>query len=198
MSELCLCNVSGLPQHSVLYEGYVDALESQAGLTDAAPVCSRGRIGQRGPGRRLHGGQARGLGVPQRRTGADTDGVCDQIVPADDFPSASQAGVLNYIDRQLVRHYRRHRDAYRQGLAEYEQSAANASAQISRRLPQCSNLQLSPRSEQQDRAFFELVRDHTLEGYYGSPRHGGNRDAVSWRMLGLAEPPPFAAARNTT
>jgi gluconate 2-dehydrogenase gamma chain len=30
---------------------------------------------------------------------------------------------------------------------------------------------------------------HTLEGYYGSPRHGGNRDAASWRMLGLDEPP---------
>jgi gluconate 2-dehydrogenase gamma chain len=28
-----------------------------------------------------------------------------------------------------------------------------------------------------------------MEGYYGSPRHGGNRDAVSWRMLGLDEPP---------
>ena len=38
--------------------------------------------------------------------------ICDQIVPADEFPSASQAGVLNYIDRQLIRHYRRHRDAY--------------------------------------------------------------------------------------
>jgi gluconate 2-dehydrogenase gamma chain len=33
------------------------------------------------------------------------------------------------------------------------------------------------------------VRSHTLEGYYGAPRHGGNRGAVSWRMLGLAEPP---------
>ncbi len=43
--------------------------------------------------------------------------------------------------------------------------------------------------EQQNRWFFDLVRGHTLEGYYGSPRHGGNRDAVSWRMLGLAEPP---------
>jgi gluconate 2-dehydrogenase gamma chain len=43
--------------------------------------------------------------------------------------------------------------------------------------------------EQQNRKFFELVRSHTLEGYYGTPRHGGNRDAVSWRMLGLDEPP---------
>jgi len=43
--------------------------------------------------------------------------------------------------------------------------------------------------ESQNGAFFNLVRQHTLEGYYGSPRHGGNRDAVSWRMLGLDEPP---------
>jgi len=43
--------------------------------------------------------------------------------------------------------------------------------------------------EQEASPFFELVRMHTLEGYYGSPRHGGNRDAASWRMLGLDEPP---------
>ena len=44
--------------------------------------------------------------------------ICDQIIPADDFPSASQAGVLTYIDRQLVRHFRRHQDAYRDGLEQ--------------------------------------------------------------------------------
>jgi gluconate 2-dehydrogenase gamma chain len=43
--------------------------------------------------------------------------------------------------------------------------------------------------EQQNRTFFDLVRGHTMQGYYGSPRHGGNRGAVSWRMLGLDEPP---------
>jgi gluconate 2-dehydrogenase gamma chain len=48
---------------------------------------------------------------------------------------------------------------------------------------------------QRNRAFFELVRNHTFEGYYGSPRHGGNRDAVSWRMLGLPEPPPLGRAQ---
>ena len=49
--------------------------------------------------------------------------------------------------------------------------------------------------EQEIHAFFELVRKHTLEGYYGSPRHGGNRDAMSWRMLGLAEPPLLGRAQ---
>ena len=41
----------------------------------------------------------------------------------------------------------------------------------------------------ENKPFFDLVRNHTMQGYYGSPRHGGNRDAVSWRMLGLDEPP---------
>jgi gluconate 2-dehydrogenase gamma chain len=115
--------------------------------------------------------------------------VCDQIVPADGFPSASQAGVLTYIDKQLVRHYRRHRDAYRDGL---ERADAMSKARFGLRLAELSadrQLEVVSAMEQQDRAFFELVREHTLEGYYGSPRHGGNRDAVSWRMLGLDVPP---------
>jgi gluconate 2-dehydrogenase gamma chain len=32
------------------------------------------------------------------------------------------------------------------------------------------------------------VLDHTRQGFYGSPRHGGNRDYASYRMLGLAYP----------
>jgi hypothetical protein len=42
--------------------------------------------------------------------------LCDRIVPADDFPSATQAGVVTYIDRQLARTYRRYRNTYRDGL----------------------------------------------------------------------------------
>ena len=33
--------------------------------------------------------------------------------------------------------------------------------------------------------FIALVAAHSMQGYYGNPRHGGNRDAVSWRMLGV-------------
>ena len=50
-------------------------------------------------------------------------------------------------------------------------------------------LQIVSALEKESRLFFELLRQHTMEGYYGSPRHGGNRDAASWRMLGLADPP---------
>ncbi len=37
--------------------------------------------------------------------------LCSQIVPADDFPSAAEAGAVVYIDRQLGGPYRRHRRA---------------------------------------------------------------------------------------
>ena len=37
--------------------------------------------------------------------------------------------------------------------------------------------------------FFSMVVDHTMQGFYGSPRHGGNRRFVSYRMLKLDYPP---------
>ena len=115
--------------------------------------------------------------------------ICDQIVPADEFPSASQAGVLNYIDRQLMRHYRRYRHAYRQGLEDVETATQKRFGAELASLSQQQQFEIVSDLERQNPSFFNLVRSHTLEGYYGSPRHGGNRDAVSWRMLGLAEPP---------
>ena len=30
---------------------------------------------------------------------------------------------------------------------------------------------------------------HTMQGFYGSPRHGGNRNAVSWKIPGVRNPP---------
>ena len=136
------------------------------------------RTGARGNWEYLSDGQARTLAT-----------ICDQIVPADRFPSASQAGVLTFIDRQLVRHFRGHQDAYRDGL---DQANAISRKRFGRDLADASEEQqfaVVGALEHESNAFFELVRTHTLEGYYGSPRHGGNRDAVSWRMLGLDEPP---------
>ena len=115
--------------------------------------------------------------------------ICDQIVPADGFPSASQAGVLTYIDKQLVRHFRRHRDAYRDGLQQADAISRKRFGNDLVSLTPAQQLEVVSVIEQQYLDFFNLVRSHTLQGYYGSPRHGGNRDAVSWRMLGLDEPP---------
>lgn len=115
--------------------------------------------------------------------------LCDQIIPADDFPSASQAGVLTYIDRQLARHYRRHRNTYRDGLEQVESLSRQRFGRELPALDGAEQMEAVRELEKQNRRFFDMVRSHTLEGYYGAPRHGGNRDAVSWRMVGIAEPP---------
>jgi gluconate 2-dehydrogenase gamma chain len=115
--------------------------------------------------------------------------ICDQIIPADDYPSASQAGVLTYIDKQLVRHFRRHQDAYRDGLENAEAISRKRFSKELASLTAQQQFEVVSAIEQQHLDFFNLVRSHTLQGYYGSPRHGGNINAVSWRMLGLDEPP---------
>jgi gluconate 2-dehydrogenase gamma chain len=128
-------------------------------------------------------------------------GICDQIVPADDFPSASQAGVLIYIDRQLTHHYAKYQHKYIRGLKTIDEISRKEFGRRFALLDSHQQLRIVGAIESTDRDFFELVRSHTLEGYYGAPRHGGNRDAVSWRMLGLAEPPlrgraPIIAAKS--
>ena len=37
-------------------------------------------------------------------------------------------------------------------------------------------------------SFFDLLRQHSLQGFYGSPIHGGNRGYISYHMLGLDYP----------
>lgn len=116
-------------------------------------------------------------------------GICDQIIPADDYPSASQAGVLIYIDRQLTHHYAKFQDKYVAGLKLADDLSQKKFARRFALLVSEQQLKIVRDIENSDPDFFEMVRKHTLEGYYGAPRHGGNLNAVSWRMLGLAEPP---------
>ncbi|HWE85234.1 MAG TPA: gluconate 2-dehydrogenase subunit 3 family protein [Terracidiphilus sp.] len=115
--------------------------------------------------------------------------LCDQIVPADDFPSASQAGAVIYIDRQLTGPYRRYRRAYRDGIEAAEKFCQSHFGIAPAHATPAQQLELVRNLERTDPAFFGLLLRHTMQSYYGSPRHGGNRDAVSWRMLGLDEPP---------
>jgi gluconate 2-dehydrogenase gamma chain len=114
--------------------------------------------------------------------------LCDQIIPADDWPSASQAGVLTFVDRQLTGPYHRHRKAYRQGIEAAEKLAqARFGVELASASPP-QQLEIAKALEQQNPAFFGLVLSHTMQGYYGSPRHGGNKDGAAYRMLGLNVP----------
>jgi len=117
--------------------------------------------------------------------------LCEQIIPSDQTPGAAWAGAVNYIDRQLMGPFRKYREAYRNGLAMLNQLSAEPFAALApaQQTALLANLQGEPKR------FFSLVIAHTMQGYYGDPRHGGNRDAVSWRMLGVPVIPVRGRAR---
>jgi gluconate 2-dehydrogenase gamma chain len=127
------------------------------------------------------------------------DAISEQIIPTDQDPGAIQAGVTHFIDRQLVGVYQHYQQIYRTGLIGIQEtSQAMFSGPLERliwndqtavlKALESGKAQGATWQDRSSRAFFELIRDHTLQGYYGSPRHGGNRDYTSYRMLQLDYP----------
>jgi gluconate 2-dehydrogenase gamma chain len=125
--------------------------------------------------------------------------ICDQIIPRDDVPGATETGAIHYIDRQLCGPFARHQRAYRTGLESFRQTCLrryNAPFESLAPAARFEALRAIERGEAPEalwgdpsqQEFFNLVLAHTMQGFYGSPRHGGNRDYASYRMLGLDYP----------
>jgi gluconate 2-dehydrogenase gamma chain len=128
------------------------------------------------------------------------EAICERLIPTDKDPGATWAGVVTYIDRQLTGPFRKFRKMYRLGIAGTNATslamfgkpfAALASTQQDSVLQSMDNGQANGDDWKQvsAKSFFDLVLSHTIQGYYGDPRHGGNRERVSWKMLGLPYPP---------
>jgi len=125
--------------------------------------------------------------------------ICERLIPRDDTPGATDAGVIHFIDRQLRGAHARHQAAYRQGLKAFHQTClAVARAPFAELAPEKKDefLRLlesgkAPRagwSDPSPQEFFRLLVEHTMQGFYGPPRHGGNRGYASYKMLGLDTP----------
>jgi gluconate 2-dehydrogenase gamma chain len=130
---------------------------------------------------------------------AVVEAVAERIVPADQDAGARDANVVNYIDRQLAGVFARHLQTYRQGVAGVQETSTIMFGGGFESLDgprQTEVLRALEHGEakgaiwetESAQSFFSLIRDHTMQGFYGSPRHGGNRRFVSFRMIGLDYP----------
>lgn len=83
----------------------------------------------------------------------------------------------------------RHQKAYREGVARLDGLARelHPPRTFCGLNEEQQDEVLSVLDERRD-AFFALLITHTMEGFYGHPRHGGNRDAIGWRVLGYPGP----------
>jgi len=121
--------------------------------------------------------------------------IAAEIIPETDTPGADRAGVIWFIDRALAGYDRNKRDLYARGLHETQALRAEmfpGSTSLASLTPD-QRIVLLKAIEQTE--FFKQVRFHTILGFFGHPMHGGNRDMVGWKMLGLEHSmqhePPF-------
>lgn len=129
--------------------------------------------------------------------------ACERILPADESgPGATQAGAMVYIDRQLAGPYGS--DAYRYTRRPFVESAPGPGYQ-GRESPRETYRAGIPRlgadfavldgARQDERLaaiektrFFQLLRQHTIEGMFCDPMHGGNAGLIGWQLLGYPGP----------
>ena len=95
----------------------------------------------------------------------------------------------DYIDIQLTKAFRKHRQAYRKGLADIDIASRAMFGSAFADLPADRRSAILRDVERNSRPFFELILAHARQGFYGDPRHGGNRNRASWKMVGLDVPP---------
>jgi len=125
--------------------------------------------------------------------------MCEQIIPVDKDPGATDANVINFIDKQLVTHYKTHQEEYRTGIKGVQETSNAMFKNKFENLDWEEQYQVMLELESgkakgekwknnSSSGFFNMVRNHTVQGFYGSPRHGGNKNYVSYRMLELDYP----------
>ncbi len=126
--------------------------------------------------------------------------MCECLIPTDEYPGAAWAGAVKFIDIQLYGHYREYQSTYRSGLAALDRVSREKHGQPFAALDSERQVELlqavekgqapasawKPADQQQ---FFGLVLAHTMQSYYGDPRHGGNREEIGYRMIGVTVTP---------
>jgi gluconate 2-dehydrogenase gamma chain len=125
---------------------------------------------------------------------ADTlEAMVARLIPSDSTgPGAVEARAAHYIDRALGGALASSRQTYAAGLAAVEQYARTSKG--------ASFVRLSPADQDavltdlesnaatgftpNSNDFFELVRNHTIQGMFCDPYYGGNANFCGWDLLG--------------
>ncbi|MDR2809729.1 MAG: gluconate 2-dehydrogenase subunit 3 family protein [Tannerellaceae bacterium] len=125
--------------------------------------------------------------------------LCEQVIPADDMPGATEAGVVFYIDTVLSSYIPEQLERYREGIRSLQAYCRLTQGGVFETLPQEKQIEIMQQMEAGNfpdgtwehispQAFLSMVIRHTMQGFYGPPCHGGNKNYASYRMLHLDYP----------
>jgi len=126
---------------------------------------------------------------------AEVEAMAAQIIPTDATPGAREAHVINFIDRALVTFEKDQQPAYVKGLQELEAQTKTLFPSAAKFSALTPAQQIQVLTAMEKTPFFNLVRTHTVTGFFASPIHGGNYDKVGWKLVNyndsLNHKPPF-------
>lgn len=110
--------------------------------------------------------------------------VADRIAPADESgPGALAAGADAYVARALTGEQAELLPAFAAGAASLDELASARFGRGFAVLPPDGQDAVLAEVEQAHPAFFELARRLVVEGLFGDPAWGGNRDGIGWALL---------------
>lgn len=120
--------------------------------------------------------------------------ITARIIPTDETPGATEAGVIYFIDNVLGSSRTELLTPMREGLALLQAQAQTSygAARFSSLQPEQQDALLT---EIEDTPFFGTLRYLTIAGMFTLPEYGGNRNHVGWELIGFdhahAWTPPF-------
>jgi len=126
----------------------------------------------------------------------------DRLIPADELgPGAVQAGAQVYIDRVLAGPNANEKATFLQGLeavdayAKRVHGAPLADLSADKRDQTLTEIDSgTAQNLPQGRAFFTRARRLTLEGMFGDPYYGGNKNFAGWDLIRYPGPRPAVDA----
>ena len=140
-------------------------------------------------------GRPGALAFFSREHAVEIEAVAAQIIPKDDTPGAREAGTIYFIDRILTTFEQEKQAAYTQGLRDLQAKTHELFPSADKFSDLKPEEQIQVLKAIEKSAFFELVRLHTIVGFFANPEYGGNQDKVGWNLIGFEDKfnwqPPF-------
>ena len=113
----------------------------------------------------------------------EVEAMAAQIIPTDDTPGAREARVVSFIDRALVTFESDRQSDYIQGLEDLQTQTRQRYSHVDTFSKLTFDQQLQLLTDIEETPFFNLVRTHTVTGFFASPVHGGNHDKIGWQLV---------------
>ncbi len=111
--------------------------------------------------------------------------IAARIIPTTDTPGATEAGIIYFFDNAFADFMSELHDSAREGLAEFNAALADAHGGTSslRDLSEADQDAFLRTQENSD--FFNLMWMLTISGFFAMESYGGNKDHVSWDLIGF-------------